>query len=216
MNGQPKVLTEGIRRIHLRVSDDQAGEETAIQDDELEEDDVPDDQSDSGCYFADKDDERRNGDDVGLEEDWEFPPDETPDDEEHLMHQVTEFAQGATGGEDDSDDEDDLSGAKGKRGGKKSGRKKAKAKAKGKAKGKEDVNTDQANYEFCPLAHRLPILRLFAKHFCQHTLLPERHGRYRSKHDIRHDAVLEMYTHCVNNNLREVWAYLWMNWYKPN
>ncbi|KAI0799759.1 hypothetical protein BC629DRAFT_1611780 [Irpex lacteus] len=69
------------------------------------------------------------------------------------------------------------------------------------------------SYQFCPPAHRVAILRLFAKHACQHPLLPDRHGRPRSSHDIRRDAVAEIYWHCHRNNLTEVWAYLWNNWY---
>lgn len=68
-------------------------------------------------------------------------------------------------------------------------------------------------YQFCPAAHRLPLLRLFSKHACQHTLLPERHGESRSSEDIYRDAVAEMYRHCKTNRLAEVWAYLWNSWY---
>ncbi|KAH9911299.1 uncharacterized protein B0H18DRAFT_1063631, partial [Fomitopsis serialis] len=57
------------------------------------------------------------------------------------------------------------------------------------------------------------ILRLFAKHASQHSLLPERHGEKRTKDDIRRDAVEEMYRHCEVNHLCEVWAYLWNSWY---
>ena len=73
----------------------------------------------------------------------------------------------------------------------------------------------QVTYEFCPLPHRLPILCLLTKHFCQHPLLPERHGQPRSSEQIYRDSVYEMYIHCQNNHLREVWAYLWTNWYAP-
>ena len=51
------------------------------------------------------------------------------------------------------------------------------------------------------------------KHFCQHPMLPERHGQTRTPSQIHRDAVLEAYYHCRANNLREVWAYLWVNWY---
>jgi len=69
------------------------------------------------------------------------------------------------------------------------------------------------NYTFCPLPHRLSILRMMCKHFCQHPILPERHGEARNPGQIHRDAVLESYYHCKANNLREVWAYLWVNWY---
>ena len=73
----------------------------------------------------------------------------------------------------------------------------------------------RSEYQFCPHSHRLAILRLFAKHASQHTLLPERHGQPRTCTEIRRDAVTEMYQHCKRNNLREVWAYLWNSWYSP-
>lgn len=80
-------------------------------------------------------------------------------------------------------------------------------------RGTQPTKSKNNTYLFCPLAHRLPIMRLFAKHASQHSLLPERHGQARSAADIRRDAVHEMYQHCVANNLREVWAYLWNSWY---
>jgi hypothetical protein len=73
--------------------------------------------------------------------------------------------------------------------------------------------SNDKTYQFCPPAHRLPILRLFAKHISQHPLLSERHGVSRTSHDIRQDAVTEIYYHCYRNNLTEVWAYMWNNWY---
>jgi len=71
-------------------------------------------------------------------------------------------------------------------------------------------------YEFCPLSHRPSILRLLVKHFCLHPLLPERHGQQRDAELIHRDSVCESYLHCKNNHLREVWAYLWTNWYTPD
>jgi len=72
------------------------------------------------------------------------------------------------------------------------------------------------SYQFCPLPHRRAILRLLAKHFCLHPLLPERHGQTRNSEQIYRDSVYEMYLHCKNNHLHEVWAYLWTNWYTPD
>ena len=71
-------------------------------------------------------------------------------------------------------------------------------------------------YEFCPLQHRPSILRLLTKHFCQHPLLPERHGEPRTAELIYSDSVHEAYLYCKNNHLREVWAYLWTSWYAPD
>jgi len=73
-----------------------------------------------------------------------------------------------------------------------------------------------SQYIFCPAPHRLPLLRLFAKHHALHPLLPERHGCDRTAEQIRKDCVLEMYSHCTRNNLPEVWAYMWNSWYSPS
>jgi len=71
-------------------------------------------------------------------------------------------------------------------------------------------------YKFCPLPHRPSILHLLTKHFCQHPLLPERHGQPWTSEHIHRDSMYEMYLHCKNNHLREVWAYLWTSWYGPD
>ena len=89
-------------------------------------------------------------------------------------------------------------------------------------KGTKDIsegrkrNKTILSYEFCPLPHCPSILRLLTKHFCQHPLLPERHGEPRTSDLIYRDAVLETYLYCKNNHLCEVWAYLWTNWYAPD
>lgn len=72
------------------------------------------------------------------------------------------------------------------------------------------------HYQFCPLEHRLPILRLIAKAHALHPSLPERHAASRTAGQIYRDSVLEMYTHCQRNNLQEVWAYMWNSWYNPS
>jgi len=89
---------------------------------------------------------------------------------------------------------------------------KDKFKAMGGEKCMRKVEKD-TNYMFCPLPHRLPIIRLVCKHFCQHPILPERHGQACTPSQIHHDTVLEAYYHCKANNLCEVWGYLWTNWY---
>ena len=71
-------------------------------------------------------------------------------------------------------------------------------------------------YEFCPVPHRPSIHHLLIKHFCAHPFLPERHGQIRTSDLIHSDSVYEAYLYCKNNHLREVWAYLWMNWYSPD
>ncbi|KAF8990651.1 hypothetical protein BDZ89DRAFT_974208, partial [Hymenopellis radicata] len=68
---------------------------------------------------------------------------------------------------------------------------------------------------FCPAPHRKRLLHLFTKHFCEHPLLPDRHGKNRTAEEIRADAVFEMYHFCKQRGLREVWGYMWTSWYSP-
>src|SRR5258706_7355800 len=49
------------------------------------------------------------------------------------------------------------------------------------------------SYVFCPLSHRLSVIRLISKHFCQHPILRERHGKTRKPQQIHRDAILEAY-----------------------
>ncbi|KAI0824106.1 hypothetical protein BC628DRAFT_1379831 [Trametes gibbosa] len=46
---------------------------------------------------------------------------------------------------------------------------------------------------FCPIEHRIRLIRIWSKHACQHSL-----------------------RHCKTNNLTEVWAYLWNSWYRKD
>ena len=80
----------------------------------------------------------------------------------------------------------------------------------------QNCRSKKGTYQFCPPPHQLSILCLVTKHFCQHPLLPERHGQPQSSVQIHRDAVYEAYLHCKNNQLQEVWAYLWTNWYTPD
>ena len=142
--------------------------------------------------------------------------DDFSDEEIDIIREAEELAQASDSEDDDdvsgdsSDEEDEGDGdfvpiTKGK------GIPKA-FKATGGKKHAPKFQKD-ANYAFCPLAHRLSIINLVSKHFCQHPILREHHGQRRTPAQIWRDAVLEAYYHCRNNNLREVWGYLWTNWY---
>jgi hypothetical protein len=65
---------------------------------------------------------------------------------------------------------------------------------------------------FCPASLRGPIIALVENHFTAHPLIPS--YCHPSPAGIREWAVKEMYEFCVSNNLAEVWAYLWENWYR--
>ncbi|KAF9021704.1 hypothetical protein BDZ89DRAFT_1163620 [Hymenopellis radicata] len=66
---------------------------------------------------------------------------------------------------------------------------------------------------FCPKEYRTEIAGLIERHYCAHPFIPgEAHP---STAAIYEWAVRMMYAYCVERDLREVWAYLWENWYRP-
>jgi hypothetical protein len=65
---------------------------------------------------------------------------------------------------------------------------------------------------FCPLDNRQPIIDMMETHYCAHPLIPG--YSHPSAEGINYWAVKEMYNYCHVNDLREVWAYLWENWYR--
>ncbi|KAG6818800.1 hypothetical protein H0H93_001521 [Arthromyces matolae] len=79
---------------------------------------------------------------------------------------------------------------------------------------KGELTSKDPAYVFCPAVHRKQLLHMFASHFCQHPLLPERDGKW-SKETIRREAVWEIYDFCKRRGLREVWGYMWAGWYSP-
>jgi hypothetical protein len=71
---------------------------------------------------------------------------------------------------------------------------------------------DTENRTFCPEEYRQPIVNMIESHFCAHPLIPG--YSHPTPAGIREWAVREMYEFCVTHDLREVWAYLWENWYR--
>lgn len=65
---------------------------------------------------------------------------------------------------------------------------------------------------FCGEEFREAILTMMDRHFCAHPLIPG--YSHPSPEGIREWAVKDMYQFCVKYDLREVWAYLWENWYR--
>ncbi|KAJ7934879.1 hypothetical protein B0H13DRAFT_2481333, partial [Mycena leptocephala] len=72
----------------------------------------------------------------------------------------------------------------------------------------------QTRRTFCPAGYRVPIVSMLEKHYCAHPLLPG--YAHPSAEGIRRWAVLQMYKFCFEHGLREVWAYLWENWYRSS
>ncbi|KAJ7625689.1 hypothetical protein FB45DRAFT_979820 [Roridomyces roridus] len=65
---------------------------------------------------------------------------------------------------------------------------------------------------FCPAEYRDAIINMMERHYCAHPLLPG--YAHPSREGIKRWAVSQMYKFCVENDLPEVWAYLWENWYR--
>ncbi|EIN06505.1 hypothetical protein PUNSTDRAFT_90128 [Punctularia strigosozonata HHB-11173 SS5] len=66
---------------------------------------------------------------------------------------------------------------------------------------------------FCPKELHDSVLKLVDRHFHAHPLIPGYSAP--SEAGIREWAVKEVYSFCVSHELRELWAYLWGNWYRP-
>ncbi|KAG9044495.1 hypothetical protein FS837_008065 [Tulasnella sp. UAMH 9824] len=68
---------------------------------------------------------------------------------------------------------------------------------------------------FCPKEFRAPIVEKFRRHFCLHPQIPlnDQDGTCLTAEEIYETAVYDMYQYCRQNNLAQVWAYLWTCWY---
>jgi len=65
---------------------------------------------------------------------------------------------------------------------------------------------------FCPPDSRQPIIDMMERHYCAHPSIPGYAAPNRTA--IKLWAVHQMYRYCTKNELPEVWAYLWENWYR--
>ena len=70
------------------------------------------------------------------------------------------------------------------------------------------------DFYFCPQALRSKIIETLEIHMHCHSLIPNINGYHLSAEEIWKESVYEMYEFCFANDLRNVWAYLWTNWYK--
>jgi hypothetical protein len=70
----------------------------------------------------------------------------------------------------------------------------------------------QTRRTFCPPLYRVPIVDMMERHYCAHPIILG----YAAPNPaaIRRWAVHQIYNFCVTNELPEVWAYLWENWYR--
>ncbi|KAJ7210775.1 hypothetical protein GGX14DRAFT_363219, partial [Mycena pura] len=66
---------------------------------------------------------------------------------------------------------------------------------------------------FCPLTLREGVVDRMEHHLNTHPLIPG--YSHPSPTGIKEWAVRDSYTYCYENDLPELWAYLWENWYRP-
>ncbi|KAG9310332.1 hypothetical protein JVU11DRAFT_9461 [Chiua virens] len=78
-------------------------------------------------------------------------------------------------------------------------------------KGRGRVKEENEKQTFCPGQFYKVIINIMEEHLCTHPLIPGYF--YLSQSGIHEWAVKQMYQFCTKNNLWEVWAYLWENWY---
>lgn len=95
-------------------------------------------------------------------------------------------------------------------------KKKRKANKKKRRRGKKTGPAKETLVEdvFCPEIFREDIVAMVEKHLCAHPLIPG--DAAPTPAGIHAWAVKKMYTYCYENELPELWAYLWGNWYCPS
>jgi len=75
-------------------------------------------------------------------------------------------------------------------------------------------SSNNCDMRFCPKELRETIVEKMAYHFHLHPLIPNDANQYLMDNEIWLLSVHEMYEFCVQHDLKNVWAYLWMNWYQ--
>ncbi|KAI6004988.1 hypothetical protein EDC04DRAFT_2908091 [Pisolithus marmoratus] len=76
----------------------------------------------------------------------------------------------------------------------------------------DDKSVPAQSQVFCPTHLCDVIVQMVEQHFCAHPLIPG--YCYPSPAGIRQWAVKQMYKFCEENDLPELWAYMWENWYR--
>ena len=62
---------------------------------------------------------------------------------------------------------------------------------------------------------RSTVLAIFSRHFNAHSLIPDKNGTLRTPEVIHRECANEMYAWCRARDYYRLWAYLYVNWYKP-
>ncbi|KAG8832114.1 hypothetical protein FRC17_002022 [Serendipita sp. 399] len=75
-----------------------------------------------------------------------------------------------------------------------------------------DEEESKDERQFCPEPFRKPLLAMIHRHANAHPLIPGDHAP--TAEGVREWAVRKAYNFCRDNELPELWAYLWENWYR--
>lgn len=86
----------------------------------------------------------------------------------------------------------------------------ASEKADGNISNEEDKDNDC--HTFCPKGYCKAIIDMMERHYCAHPMIPGYAVPEPSA--IKQWAVQEIYDFCKQNNLPEMWVYIWENWYQ--
>jgi hypothetical protein len=62
---------------------------------------------------------------------------------------------------------------------------------------------------------RETVLEIFCRHFNLHPLIPDPNGTYKSSGTLHRECAAEIYTWCKARGYYRLWAYLFINWYRP-
>ncbi len=65
------------------------------------------------------------------------------------------------------------------------------------------------------IEERQTVMKMFSRDYNMHPSIPDQNGTHRSAETIHRECANEMYTWCRARNYFRLWAYLFVNWYKP-
>ena len=76
------------------------------------------------------------------------------------------------------------------------------------------IVNDSSSTVFCPLNLRKTVIEIVENHSTRHMILPKLDGTFTTNADqVWKECVEKMIQFCKNNNLLQLWVYLWKEWY---
>lgn len=80
---------------------------------------------------------------------------------------------------------------------------------------RDETFAEKGRLEPSSLAEQNAIVDVFTRHFNAHSFIPDHNGTFRSKETIYKECSTEMYQWCRQRGYFRLWAYLFVQWYKP-